>query len=41
VAPPPPEPGDPIADIVNGVAQLLHGDHEADPAPTHPDDPPH
>lgn len=40
VAPPPPEEGDAIGDIVNGVSQLLHGDHEADPAPQD-DEPPH
>jgi penicillin-binding protein 1A len=36
VAPPPPAEGDPISDIVKGVADLLHGDHEAPP-----EDPPH
>ncbi len=41
VAPPPPDEGsDPIADIVNGVSQLLHGDHEAEPAPS-PEEAPH
>ena len=36
VAPAPPDESDPISDIVRGVADLLHGDHEAGP-----EDPPH
>jgi penicillin-binding protein 1A len=32
-APPPVEPTDAIGQILNGVNDLLHGDHESDPAP--------
>jgi penicillin-binding protein 1A len=36
-APPPPEePSDAIDQIINGVQDLLHGDHEADPQPASP-----
>jgi penicillin-binding protein 1A len=36
-APPPPdEPTDALGAIINGVQDLLHGDHEADPAPAQP-----
>ncbi|HEX3886223.1 MAG TPA: penicillin-binding protein 1A [Phenylobacterium sp.] len=36
-APPPPdEPSDAIGQIINGVQDLLHGDHEADPQPASP-----
>jgi penicillin-binding protein 1A len=36
-APPPPEePSDTIGQIINGVQDLLHGDHETDPQPASP-----
>jgi penicillin-binding protein 1A len=35
-APPPAEPSDAIGAIINGVNDLLHGDHEADPTPPAP-----
>jgi penicillin-binding protein 1A len=41
VVPPPPEASDPISDIVRGVADLLHGDHETPEPDQHPEDPPH
>jgi penicillin-binding protein 1A len=39
-APPPAEP-DGIGDIISGVADLLHGDHETPEPDQHPEDPPH
>jgi penicillin-binding protein 1A len=33
VAPPPEEPTDPLSAIVNGVQDLLHGDHEGEAPP--------
>jgi penicillin-binding protein 1A len=40
IAPPPPDGSDPLGDIVRGVSDLLHGDHEADPPPPQ-EEPPH
>ena len=39
-APPPPEPTDALGALINGVSDLLHGDHETDPPPS-PDEAPH
>jgi len=42
VAPPPEQPSDALGQIINGVQDLLHGDHEAEPAPSpSPDEAPH
>jgi len=42
VAPPPEETADPLGAIINGVKDLLHGDHEAEPMPApSPDEAPH
>jgi penicillin-binding protein 1A len=38
---PPEQPTDAIGQIINGVNDLLHGDHEAEPAPPSPDEAPH
>jgi penicillin-binding protein 1A len=41
-APAPDQAGDPLSAIINGVNDLLHGDHEAEPAPLpSPDEAPH
>jgi len=45
IPPPPDQPLDAIGSIINGVADLLHGDHEAEPlprvVPRDPDEAPH
>jgi len=40
VALPPDQPADALGQIINGVQDLLHGDHEAEPPPS-PDEAPH